>query len=275
VHGIGWFSTARDRAALDLFDAVLGGIRDGRVRSEFRYVFTNGSPDRNPLVNELKDRAQSAGIPFIRFPSSSFLPEDRTHGQEDKETLHKWRIAYDREVMKRLAPFSSDCIVLAGYMLIVGAEMCSKHTMINLHPALPTGPAGSWQSVIHRLIRTNAEETGVMIHVVTEHLDSGPPLAYCRFSIQGGPFQALWEEIRDTDLERLTKREIEGTRLFREIRRQGFVREIPLLLATLEKLSRGELRIENHRVLQGPARLHDGLDLSVEIEAAIRERSSP
>jgi folate-dependent phosphoribosylglycinamide formyltransferase PurN len=275
VHGIGWFSTARDRAALDLFDAVLCGIRDGRIRSEMRYVFSNGSIDQNPFVNELRERTRSAEIPFIGFPSSSFLPQDRKRGQEDKATLHKWRIAYDREVMKRLAPFPSDCIVLAGYMLIVGREMCSKYTMINLHPALPTGPAGSWQSVIHRLIRTNAEETGVMIHVVTERLDAGPPLAHCRFSIRTGPFRALWEETRGMDLERLTDRKIEGTRLFREIRRQGFAREIPLLLSTLTKLSRGELRIEDHRVFQGATRLHNGLDLSVEIEAAMKEESSP
>ena len=275
MHGMGWFSTARDQAALDLFDAVLRGIQDGRVRSEIRYVFSNGSPERHPRVNDLRDRAGSAGIPFIVLPSSKFLPKDRIRGRKDEDILRRWRIAYDREIMERLEPFRADLIVLAGYMLITGPEICSKHTMINLHPALPTGPKGSWQAVIRRLIRSNAEESGVTIHLVTERLDVGPPLTYCRFSIRGDPFRSQWEELPEVDLGSLADREIEGTRLFREIRRYGFAREVPLLLSTLERLSRRELRIRDRLLFRGSDRLSGGLDLTTEVEADLKEGSIP
>lgn len=45
--------------------------------------------------------------------------------------------------MDKLADFSPDIYMLAGYMLIVSEEMCGKYTMINHHPATPEGPKGS------------------------------------------------------------------------------------------------------------------------------------
>jgi phosphoribosylglycinamide formyltransferase-1 len=46
--------------------------------------------------------------------------------------------------------------------------------MINLHPAAPGGPTGTWQEVIWQLIEGRAVETGVMMHLVTPELDRGP-----------------------------------------------------------------------------------------------------
>jgi phosphoribosylglycinamide formyltransferase-1 len=271
VLGIGWFSSARDRAALDLFDAVQNGVRDGRILLEIRYVFSNRSPGSNPLVRRLRGRAEREDIPFIALPSSRFRPEARERGRQDGEILREWRIAYDRAVMEKLSPFETDLIVLAGYMLVVGPEMCSRYPMINLHPALPTGPPGSWQTVIRTLIRSRARETGVMIHLATERLDAGPPLTFCRFSIRNDPFRALWRELEGKDLGNLADREVESTPLFREIRRQGVSREIPLLLATLADLSRGRLRIQDRRVFQGSRELPHGLDLTSLVEATLNE----
>jgi folate-dependent phosphoribosylglycinamide formyltransferase PurN len=62
--------------------------------------------------------------------------------------------------MERLTGFNPDINVLAGYMLIVGAEMCQRYDMINLHPAIPGGPKGTWREVIWKLIETGASETG-------------------------------------------------------------------------------------------------------------------
>jgi len=49
-------------------------------------------------------------------------------------------------------------MLLAGYMLVVGDVMCKKFDMINLHPAAPDGPAGTWQEVIWQLIKEKAEK---------------------------------------------------------------------------------------------------------------------
>ena len=67
--------------------------------------------------------------------------------------------------------------------------------MINLHPAAPGGPAGTWQEVIWQLIGNEAEETGVMMHMVTPKLDKGPPVAYCTFQIRGEPFDRYWFDV--------------------------------------------------------------------------------
>ncbi|GAH59253.1 unnamed protein product, partial [marine sediment metagenome] len=42
-----------------------------------------------------------------------------------------------------------------------------RYNMVNLHPAAPGGPTGTWQEVIWQLIENKAEETGVMMHLVT------------------------------------------------------------------------------------------------------------
>jgi len=79
-----------------------------------------------------------------------------------------------------VATLPADLCVLAGYMLIVGPEMCTRFNMINLHPAAPGGPTGTWQDVIWQLIKQRARETGVMMHLVTPELDRGPVVSYCR-----------------------------------------------------------------------------------------------
>ncbi|MFC1987581.1 formyltransferase family protein [Chloroflexota bacterium] len=107
--------------------------------------------------------------------------------------------------MNRLQDFSPDLCILAGYMLIVGQEMCRRYNMINLHPAAPGGPVGTWQEVIWQLIDSKAQQTGVMMHLVTPELDKGPVAAYCTFSIQGGPFDRYWQEIESSTSNSLKK----------------------------------------------------------------------
>jgi len=74
----------------------------------------------------------------------------------------------------------ADIIVLAGYMLVVGEEICEIHDMIN-----STGSAqwpgrhlagGDLAADTQR-----AQESGNMMHLVTKELDKGPPITYCTF----------------------------------------------------------------------------------------------
>jgi hypothetical protein len=171
--------------------------------------------------------------------------------------------------MKRLEGFSPDLCVLAGYMLIVGAEMCRRYKMINLHPALPGGPVGSWQEVIWKLIAEGAEESGAMMHLVTPELDKGPPVAYCSFPIRGEPFDRQWQEIKGVPIDEIKARQGENNPLFREIRRYGLAREIPLLIATLKAFSEGKVRIEGGKVLSSSGKQIKGYNLTGEIEGEV------
>ena len=49
-------------------------------------------------------------------------------------------------------PYRLGVLVMAGYMLIVSPAMCRRFAILNLHPALPGGPTGTWQEVIWRLL---------------------------------------------------------------------------------------------------------------------------
>ena len=128
--------------------------------------------------------------------------------------------------MNRLQDFSPDLCVLAGYMLIVSQEMCRRYNMINLHPAAPGGPTGTWQEVIWQLIDSQAQETGVMMHLVTPELDKGPPVAYCTFPIRGDPFDKYWPEIEGLQVNSSNGHDA-GDSLFKPIRKNGVARECP------------------------------------------------
>jgi hypothetical protein len=67
-------------------------------------------------------------------------------------------------------------------------------------------------------------------------------------------------------------REAEGEDhpLFREIRRRGAARELPLVVETLKAFADGRLRIEGGRPVDGAGRpLTGGLDLSAQIDALV------
>jgi hypothetical protein len=120
--------------------------------------------------------------------------------------------------------------------------------MINLHPAAPGGPVGTWQEVIWQLIETGAEETGVMMHLVTPELDKGPPVTYCTFPIRGEPFDKYRAEIEGKPVEEI-KRNGENNPLFRLIRRHGLAREFPLIIATIKAFSEGKVIISKEKTV--------------------------
>lgn len=242
-YRIGWFSTGRDKAARDLLETVYKHIQGGRLQKmEISFVFSNRAPGESKESDKFLELVRSLRIPLITFSSREFKTALR------EKDIKEWRKIYDEEVIKRISKFKVNLIMLAGYMLIVGEKMCKNYFLINLHPSFPGGPKGTWQEVMWKLIENKAEETGVMIHLVTPKLDAGPPLTYCTFSLKGGKFNSLWEKMEEK-LKKMSLREIqreEGERepLFREIRREELKREFPLIIYTLEALSKGIINLE-------------------------------
>jgi hypothetical protein len=164
-------------------------------------------------------------------------------------------------------------------MLIVSPEMCQHYTLINLHPAAPGGPKGTWQEVIWELIAKGAEKTGVMVHLVTETLDEGPPLTYCTFPLKGDRFDSLWVEmgakLSFMPLGEIIQEEGDKNDLFCEIRQQGVIREIPLLLLTMKALAEGRVRIQDSKILNQEGSETGSLCLNSEVEAHITRTDPP
>jgi phosphoribosylglycinamide formyltransferase-1 len=264
---IGWFSTGRDSAARDLLTVVQDSIRQSKIKADICFVFSNRELEETIESDLFFELVKGYHIPLISFSSQRFRPQRRA------ESPLEWRLEYDREVMKRLEGFYPDLCVLAGYMLIVGAEMCQKYKMINLHPAAPGGPVGTWQEVIWRLIQSEAEETGVMMHLVTPELDKGPPVTFCTFSIRGKPFDKYWEDIKGHSLEQIKREQGENNSLFRLIRQRCLAREFPLITATLKAFSEGRVRIEKGKVVDANGNPIKGYDLTPEIDEIVQGKA--
>jgi len=267
----GWFSTGRDEAARRLLQIVYQNVQNGEIAGKLLFIFSNREPGESSESDQFFKLVKSYNLPLLHYSSKQydFVQSPKITGDFDESS--KRRIAYDKEVMNRLSGHSPDLCVLAGYMLIVGEEMCEKYTMINLHPATPSGPKGSWQDVIWQLIDKKASESGVMIHLVTPELDRGPVISYCKYSIVGDLFNPYWTEINNVSIKKLKKTEGENNRLFSLIRHVGLKREFPLITATLKALSHGEIKIENGMVIDNHGNQIEGYDLTGRIDEAIEE----
>lgn len=264
VYRIGWFSTGRDEAARELLQIVMEHISKGTIPTEISYVFSNRAKGESMESDRFIQMAKAMGIPLLLLSSRDFSP---SLWEKDKEA---WRILYHQEIRKRIQDRPVDIIVLAGYMLIVSRPFCETFSIINLHPAAPRGPKGTWQEVIWTLIQKRAKETGVMIHLVTKDLDEGPPITFVTFPIQGRGFEPLWNDfdskLKNRSFQQLVKEEGENNPLFKEIRRQGVRRELPLIVMTLKALSEKKVRVEKGKVLDDKGKEVEGICLNDEVE---------
>jgi phosphoribosylglycinamide formyltransferase 1 len=246
---MGWFSTGRDEAARLLLKTVYAKTLTGEINAKFSFVFSNRAPGEAKESDLFFELVRSYNIPLLCLSHKGFEP----HREREER-----RISYDIEVAKRIKPFAPDLCVLAGYMLIVGEELCRQYDMINLHPAPPDGPIGSWQEVIWTLIRNKLDTAGAMMHLVTPELDRGPVVTYCLFSIKGAPFAQYW-------------RADDKNTLFRLIRQHELAREFPLITLTLQSLSRGEVGIKDKTVMDDQGKPIAGHDLSAKVDEEVRK----
>jgi len=252
---VGWFSTGRDEAARQLLQAVHDKSQRGDINGEISFVFSNREPGEAKESDLFFELVQSYQIPLICLSHKKFKTAIE---EEDLGIKKEWRIKYDKAVNKKIEPFAPHLCVLAGYMLIVSEELCQKYDMINLHPALPGGPTGSWQDVIWALIENKADTAGAMMHLVTPELDRGPVISYCLFSIKDEPFAGYW-------------RRGNKNMLFQLIRQHELAREFSLIILTLQALSRGEVGIKDGRVIDAQGKLISGYNLSSKVDEEVKK----
>jgi folate-dependent phosphoribosylglycinamide formyltransferase PurN len=268
---LAWFATARGQTSGKLLSAAMEAVGSGRLDARIVVVFCNRERGEDANTDAFLDLVESLGLPLVMRSSRDF--RRRTKGEVARKgaPVPGWRREYDREVMRLLQPYDVDYGVLAGYMLIFCEEASSHWQLLNLHPAAPGGPAGMWQDVIWQLIAARAEQAGVMVHLATPELDEGPVVAYCLYSLRGGAIDALWRELEGYEIEKIKAAEGEHLPLFKEIRRRGVAREMPLVIETLVALAEGRVRVEAGRVTNSQGQEIGGLDLTAEIEQSAAE----
>ena len=259
---LGWFSTGRGEGSRGLFTCVKDAIDRGELEAEIAFVFCNREAGEHEGSDSFMELARSHGIPVVALSSQ------RHRRERGAARFADVRETYDEAAMALIEGYLADLHVTAGYGLIFGPAMAGSRPALNLHPAAPDGPVGTWQQVIRRLIETRATESGAFVHLATEDLDRGPVVSYVTFPIRGAGFDELW---READAAELQAGFDEDLPLVQAIRRAGVLRERPLLLETLKAVASGRIRIEGGEVVDEGGRPTAPLCLNDEVERAVSE----
>ena len=266
---VGWLSTGRDPAARNLLADVVARAQREDVPLVIGAVFSDREPGEDPESDRFLGLVERLGLPAVTLSSRASWEAAQKLGVSRNE----WRQEYHRGVAELLVPYNLGVLVMAGYMLVASAELCRRFAILNLHPALPDGPTGTWQEVIWQLLEDEADETGAMIHLATAQLDRGPVVSSFRFPLRGPDWDLLWQQWhakrRTASVAAIAAAEGEDEPLFAEIRRRGEVREIPLLFQTLRQFAEGRLNTANGCVFSESTRLP--IDLSELVDAEVAE----
>ena len=254
---LGWFSTGRGEGSFGLLTATLEAIDSGQLNAAIKFVFCNRERGQAEGSDRFITLAESNGIPVITLSSHRFRSE---HGNRPWAGL---REEFDRAVLELIEPFEVDMTVNAGYMLIAPL-LCQEHLMINLHPALPGGPTGMWQNVIWELIEEKATESGAMVHIVTEEVDGGPVLSFCRFSTRGKELDPLWHAVAGQSAAELRETAGQAHPLFVRLREMGLERERALVVETLKAIAAGQISLQD-TTKTGPIDLTDAVEASIAV----------
>jgi phosphoribosylglycinamide formyltransferase-1 len=265
---LGWFTTARGTGSAALYDAVASAIARGALDARFAFVFCNRDPGEDDATDSFLERVRADAVPLVTRSSVGFRRAAGGARSRAGEPLPPWRTEYDRAVDDALAPYPFDLGVLAGYMLIFEREFVERHALLNLHPALPNGPTGTWREVIRQLIKARADESGVMLHRAIPEVDMGPVVAYCRYSLRTADLQSAWGAAEAT-IDALDDAALERTPLFAAIRAAGIVRESPLLVATLAEFTSGRLHAEHGQLLDSSGLPAAPADLTAQVDAIV------
>ena len=271
---LGWFSTGRGPGSRNLLKAVMDGKADGTLDIEIPFVFCNwdNTEDPNPRREQREiffDMVRGYGIPLETASFKNFEPVLR---QKDKEA---WGEAYGKVLREKTSKYSMDLGILAGYMLWMDDSTCDAYDMLNLHPAMPDGPKGTWQEVIWELIAQDATVQGAMMHICTSEHDRGDPITYCGFPIRGGDYDRLWDDmyrkLETRSLDEIRKEEGENEPLFARIRADGAKRELPLIVETIRQFADGNVRIKDKRLYEKDRMLDHPYDLTAQVDRTTGE----
>ncbi|MDR0541571.1 MAG: phosphoribosylglycinamide formyltransferase [Dysgonamonadaceae bacterium] len=134
---------------------------DGKTGWEFPLIISNKADAH------VHERAKKLHIPSFTFPKAGFENGD---------------------VLQLLQQHNIDCIVLAGFLLKVPANLLQAYPdkIINIHPALlpKYGGKGMYGKYVHEAVVAGREtETGITIHYVNENYDEGQIIFQARCKV--------------------------------------------------------------------------------------------
>lgn len=101
------------------------------------------------------------------------------------------RSAREERLLELMREYAIECIVLAGFMTILGTDFVNAYEgrILNVHPALiPSfcGPGYYGLHVHEQVIARGVKVTGATVHYVTEVCDGGPIIAQKAVEVKEG-----------------------------------------------------------------------------------------
>ena len=260
---IGWFSTGNGKGSLGFISFLLNQINKKSLNASLEFVFCNREFGEAAGSDEYINYVTENNINLVTLSSNNFQKKNKYKKFSDCREL------YDKEVLKLISEYEVDIIVLAGYMLILSEDLCTRFKFINLHPALPDGPKGTWEQVITQLIKNDQNYSGLNVHIVTKKLDAGKSIGYCKFPIKSYMYNDAWQQFYLESKKNFKNIIYEDLDLFTLIRNQILLREKYLLIIAINYLINNEEILEklfNQKVSTD----FKSLDFSSEIEKLLR-----
>lgn len=140
--------------------AILDAVRDGKItNTEICGVISNRT-DAYAL-----ERAKKAGIPAVCVSRKAYAT----------------RAEFETALLAAVDSLKPDLIVLAGFLVIIPAEMIRRYErrIINIHPSLIPSFCGDGFYGLHvheQVLARGVKVTGATVHYVDEGTDTGPIL---------------------------------------------------------------------------------------------------
>lgn len=106
-----------------------------------------------------------------------------------------------KELEEVLEYYKEPLVTLHGWLRIMPAEICEKHTIINGHPGLITEyPELKGKDPQIRAFNSKHEVMGCVLHKVTAGVDEGKIIAEERFNAYNITEEDMWKVTRDRSM---------------------------------------------------------------------------
>ena len=188
--------------------AIIDAVDSGEItNTKIAGVISN---NKNAYALE---RAEKHGI-----PNQCISPKD-----------YESREIFNQEFMKAVDAMQPDLIVLAGFLVVIPAEMIAKYRnrMINIHPSLIPAVCGTGcygLKVHEKALERGVKVAGATVHFVDEGTDTGPIILQKAVEVEQGDTPEV---------------------LQRRVMEQAEWRILP---RAIDLIANGKVKVEGHRV---------------------------
>jgi hypothetical protein len=271
---LGLFASGLDETAYDILSGVLRSRDRGELDVSFTFAFCAweegeaGAPAIMAQRRKFMERARSQEIPLV------MLSAQRVRDQYAGDPTKDWKVCFGRQLRKLLYERAFELGVMDGRM-VVDEDTCVRFDLLGLCHSLPEGPRGESMDILRQVLTARPKAHGLTTRVCTGRRETALPMTYCSYSLGGGEVAQMWRELEacahGRPLDQLPQPEIESTRIFQHLLREGRARAPPLVTYTIKLFADGDLDIVNGKPVADGMNLTSPIDLSQAVDRALAQ----